>query len=91
MSEELDRRRFLANAGLAVGAVVASGVAPLGFAKPLAPAPAAPAHVAHGTGHVDDACGHWPPYAHPIPYGYHAPAAGSAWEKWDPIDHIFMI
>jgi hypothetical protein len=88
----LGRRGFLGSAGLAVGAVLASAVVPLSFASPPASAAAVSAGDSngHGTGHVDDACGHWPPYSHPIPYG-HAPTASSTWANLDPIDHIFMI
>jgi hypothetical protein len=61
----LDRREFLA-AGLATGAALA-GV--LGARLAGAAPPTSPARAALGDGHVDDAWGHWPPYAHPIPYG----------------------
>jgi hypothetical protein len=43
-----------------------------------------------GCGSVDDAWGHWPPYAHPIPYG-HAPMASGVLAYADPIDHLFLV
>jgi hypothetical protein len=43
----------------------------------------------NGFGSVDDACGHWPPYAHPIPYG-RMPAAPNVLAHAEPLDHIFM-
>ena len=62
----LDRREFLA-AGLATGAALAGVL--VGARLPGAAPPASPGSGALGHGHVDDAWGHWPPYAHPIPYG----------------------
>ena len=62
----LDRREFLA-AGVATGVALAGALA---SARLPGDAPAASAASrALGDGHVDDAWGHWPPYAHPIPYG----------------------
>jgi len=43
-----------------------------------------------GTWHVDDMWGHWPRYAHPIPYTlvHHAPVSlGSV----DPADRMFVM
>jgi hypothetical protein len=86
----LDRRSFLGTVGLMAGAVVATTLVPLSavHALPgdLALAPAEP----NGFGSVDDACGHWPPYAHPIPYG-HVPTATGALAHAEPIDHIFLV
>lgn len=73
LSRQLDRRAFLGGAGFAAGAVVASALVPLSMVHavpseqtlaltPMADDPS-------WNGHVDDACGHWPPYSHPIPYG----------------------
>jgi hypothetical protein len=86
----LDRRAFLGNVSLAAGAVMATALVPLSFVH------AAPADMQmviagmEGTGSVDDACGHWPPYAHPIPYGRpqvtYVMAANA-----DPIDHNFLL
>jgi len=85
----LDRRAFLGNAGLAAGAVMATALVPLSVVHALpSDIPMAAADV-YGAGHVDDACGHWPPYAHPIPYGRPAPAPTLAINA-DPIDHIFL-
>jgi hypothetical protein len=86
---KVDRRSFLGGIGLAAGAVVATTLVPLSVVHALpgdiALAPIEPS----GFGSVDDACGHWPPYAHPIPYG-HVPAAPSVLAYVEPIDHIFM-
>jgi len=72
LSQRLDRRAFLGGAGFAAGAVVVSALVPLSMvhAVPsqarvnLMPAAGDPVW----NGHVDDMWGHWPPYAHPIPY-----------------------
>ena len=72
LSRQLDRRAFLGGFGVAAGAVVASTLVPLSVvhAVPaedslaLTPAPGDPSW----DGHVDDACGHWPPYSYSIPY-----------------------
>jgi len=66
----LDRRTFLgalaltaAGTGLALSrAAEGAGVVPAQGEATFASA------VAAGTGHVDDMWGHWPRYAHPIPY-----------------------
>jgi hypothetical protein len=39
---------------------------------------------------VDDVCGHWPPYAHPIGYG-HVELAQSVVARVDAIDSILMV
>ena len=86
----VDRRSFLGSVGLMAGAVMATTLVPLSVVHALpgdiALAPMAP----NGFGSVDDACGHWPPYAHPIPYG-HVPAVPSALAHVESIDHIFMV
>jgi hypothetical protein len=72
LSRRLDRRAFLGGAGFAAGAVLATALVPLSIvhAAPgegainLTPMPDDPSW----NGHVDDACGHWPPYSYPIPY-----------------------
>ena len=85
LSRRLDRRAFLGGAGFTVGAVMATALVPLSLvhAAPaqgmtgLSPLPGDPSW----NGHVDDACGHWPPYAYPIPYnvaGAHDAAAFAA-------------
>jgi hypothetical protein len=74
LSRQLDRRAFLGGAGFAAGAVVASTLVPLSVVHALpsesaVPLTAALADDPSWIGHVDDACGHWPRYAHSIPYG----------------------
>jgi len=44
---------------------------------------------AAGDWHVDDICGHWPRYAHPIPFAQ-AQSAPVAWEGVDPVDLAFL-
>jgi hypothetical protein len=82
----LGRREFLA-AGLATGAVLAGA---LGARLSGAAPPASPARAALGDGHVDDAWGHWPPYAHPIPYG-DAQFASTVRADIAAADAMFMI
>jgi len=73
LSRRLDRRAFLGGAGFAAGAVIATSLVPLSIVHAL-PAAEAPVSLTPmpwdplWNGHVNDACGHWPPYAHPIPY-----------------------
>jgi hypothetical protein len=87
----IDRRAFLGGAGLTAGAVVATSLVPLSVVHALhlpssvSLAAAGPS----GTWHVDDVCGHWPPYAHAIGYR-RTTAAPSMLAQADPIDHIFM-
>ena len=73
LSRQLDRRAFLGGAGFAAGAVVASTLVPLSVVHALPSempvALTAAAGDSSWNGHVDDACGHWPPYSHSIPYG----------------------
>jgi hypothetical protein len=99
LSRHLDRRAFLGGAGFAAGAVVAATLVPLSavHALPsqipvaLTPAPGDP----FWNGHVDDACGHWPPYSHAIPYDV-ARASGAATVAAvpnagaEPLDYILM-
>lgn len=69
----LDRRSFLASAGIAVGVVAVATRASWSIA-----ATGAPGHVAEATNvpgtsmdwAVDHIFGTYPPYAHPIPYGH---------------------
>ncbi len=62
----LDRRAFLGALAL-----TAAGTG-LSLSRASAGAPARATELvsatAEGTGHVDDMWGHWPRYAHPIPY-----------------------
>ncbi len=83
----VDRRAFLASAGFAAGAVVAATLVPLSVAHALPSSVSLSAPETPGAGHVDDVCGHWPPYAHPIGYGQPAP---SVIAHVDAIDHILM-
>jgi hypothetical protein len=100
LSQQLDRRAFLGGAGFAAGAVVASALVPLSVVHAL------PSSVAltpvegspEWNGHVDDACGHWPPYSHPIPYGTGrgegvtgAVTASSNALAGEPFDYILMV
>ena len=80
----LDRRAFLGGMGFAAGAVVATSLVPLSVVHAL------PSGEVQGTWHVDDMCGHWPPYSHPIGYGHVATEAASLMAHADPIDHIFL-
>jgi hypothetical protein len=92
LSRRLDRRAFLGGAGLAAGAVVATALVPLSIvhAVPtrasiaLTPAPGDPSW----NGHVDDAWGHWPPYAHPIPYNAMRPVFAA---NVEPADSFLMM
>ena len=96
-SRRLDRRAFLGGAGFAAGAVVASSLVPLSIVHAL------PAQASVGltpmpddptwNGHVDDACGHWPPYAHPIPYNVvraPEPAADAFAANVHPADYFLI-
>jgi hypothetical protein len=94
----IDRRAFLSGAGLMAGAVVATSLVPLSAVHALpsaAPGGSLAAAESEGTWHVDDICGHWPPYAHPIGYG-HAGVASAARSHAsmlahaDAIDHVFL-
>lgn len=100
-SAVMDRRAFLGGTGLLAGAVVATSLVPLsvvhavpgnlGLLASADAAPGAQEEGAAGSWHVDDICGHWPPYAHPIAYGRHAEASSSMLAQAAPIDHIFLI
>ena len=87
---KLDRRSFLGSAGLAAGAVVATTLVPLSMVHALPGDIALAAAQPTGFGSVDDACGHWPPYSHPIPYG-RPQLAPSVLAHAEPIDHIFLV
>jgi hypothetical protein len=89
-SIRLDRRTFLGSAGLLAGAVVATTLVPLSAVHALPGDITLAAAEPTGFGSVDDACGHWPPYAHPIPYG-HVPMAPGVLAYAEPIDHIFLV
>ena len=89
LSRQLDRRAFLGGVGFTAGAVVASTLVPLSVVHAVAHTDD-PAWI----GHVDDACGHWPRYAHSIPYGT-ARGMGDASVHVDmasePYDHTLMV
>ena len=87
MGPTLDRRRFFLGS-LSVSAAVLLG-GELGTA--LAVSPAAAANVPMGKGHVDDMWGHWPPYAHPIPYGPYGTSASETVsdDGLDPVDRMW--
>jgi hypothetical protein len=92
LSRQLDRRAFLGGAGFAAGAVVASTLVPLSVVHALPSQASVPLTTSDPlwNGHVDDACGHWPPYSHPIPYG-----VGRAPEWFasaaEPLDYTLMV
>jgi hypothetical protein len=98
LSRQLDRRAFLGGAGMAAGAVVAATLVPLSVVHALPSqgvALTAAADDPSWTGHVDDACGHWPPYSHPIPYDVGRVSAASLTAHVDfasePYDHTLMV
>ena len=97
LSRRLDRRAFLGSVGFAAGAVVVTALVPLSVVHALpaqaslglTPMPGDPVW----NGHVDDACGHWPPYAHPIPYNVvRAPDAADVFAaSLHPADHFLLM
>ena len=93
LSRRLDRRSFLGGAGMAAGAVVASTLVPLSVVHALPSqgvALTAAVDDPSWTGHVDDACGHWPRYSHPIGYDV-ARAERHVDMATEPYDHILMV
>ena len=94
----IDRRAFLGGAGLMAGAVVATSLVPLSVVHALPSTSSCGSLAAagpEGSWHVDDICGHWPPYAHPIGYGHVSTASSvqahaSLLAHADPIDHVFL-
>jgi len=99
LSRQLDRRAFLGTVGFTAGAVVASTLVPLSVvhAVPAAGSPELTALPGDPSwdGHVDDACGHWPPYSYPIPYNVcratDAAAVAAMDVAVDPVDQILMV
>lgn len=97
-SRRLDRRAFLGGAGATAGAVMASSLVPLSLVHAL------PAQASVGltpmpddpswSGHVDDVCGHWPPYSYAIPYNVVRAPEASAAESFaanvHPADYFLM-
>jgi hypothetical protein len=94
MTVKLDRRAFLGGVGITAGAVVATSLVPLSMVHALpmesAVAPSA-AGAADGLWHVDDMCGHWPPYAHPIGYGHVTVSRVSNVAPADPLADFFWV
>jgi len=88
MSALRGRREFLGGAALTAGALLAGVALPLSLEPPSALALALETP-ALASGHVDDAWGHWPPYAHPIAYGNAAPQPVD-WTQAAPIDRNFL-
>jgi hypothetical protein len=93
---KLDRRSFLGGAGFAAGAVVATSLVPLSVVHALPsetplPSSVVPADDPSWIGHVDDACGHWPPYSHPIPYHIgRTSEVNITAAVIEPFDHVLM-
>jgi hypothetical protein len=97
-SNGLDRRTFLGRLTLTAGAVVAGQFVSLsiaraargkGSAAAAQQGAAAAAAAAEGDWHVDDICGHWPRYVHPIPFAQ-PQSATVVWEGVDPVDVAFL-
>ncbi len=91
----VDRRTFLGAAGLGAGALLMAQFVPIAPAKAL-PAPVVGSATgmigeaeANGAWHVDDMWGHWPRYAHPIPYSP-AQAMPVSWDHIHPADLQFL-
>jgi hypothetical protein len=91
----LDRRAFLHEVTCAGGALMVAAVLPRLSVASSAPEGPSTTCVgsgpeALGSGHIDDACGHWPPYAHPIPY---AQISGTPLNiaLVQPVDRNFML
>jgi len=82
------RREFLGGAALAAGTLAAGTLLKLSLEPPSALALSLQTPQL-GHGHIDDAWGHWPPYAHPIPHA--APAASVDWTHVDPIDRMYVM
>ena len=95
LSRRLDRRAFLGGAGFAAGAVMATTLVPLSMVHAV-PAQAQialtpKADDSSWNGHIDDAWGHWPPYAHPIPYNVlRTPAAEAIAGNVHPADYFLI-
>lgn len=86
---DLDRRRFLGSAALATGGVALASLLPeAANSAETAPAAVVPSPEDE-LWNVDVICGHWPPYAHPIPYGRPDPEPVNL-AHVDPIDHLFV-
>ena len=88
----LTRRAMLTGAGMAAGAVVATSLVPLSVVHAVTSSVplGVVAAVLPGAWHVDDVCGHWPPYSHAVAYGHHADASSNL-ACAEPFDHVLMI
>ena len=80
----MDRRSFIAGVGMMASAAMATSIVPLSTVHAVA------ASASDEGWHVDDMCGHWPRYAHPIGYGHVQSPHVSLIAQADPIDHIFL-
>jgi len=81
----VDRRSFLG----ALGLTAAGTALVLAGGGDRVPFRAGTSAIAGGAGHVDDMWGHWPRYAHPIPYTLvrHEPIS---WDAVAPVDRMFV-
>lgn len=80
----VDRRTFLGSLSI-TGAVLFAGWPALSSAAQLPHPQPLPVGGTAGLHDVDDMWGHWPRYAHPIPYRG-SQAAPLPWESLDPVD-----
>jgi hypothetical protein len=80
----MDRRSFVASLGMMASAAMAVSMVPLSTVHAVV-TPAS-----DEGWHVDDICGHWPRYAHPIGYAHVQSVHVSLLALADPIDHIFL-
>ena len=85
----VDRRAFLGALGLAAAGSLLAARTPSGGAAPLSLRPSSAGAASNGTWHIDDMWGHWPRYAHPIPYtlARHVPMS---WDNVAPVDRMFV-
>jgi hypothetical protein len=83
-SLQLDRREFLGHMILAIGGASIAAMIP--FTPADATTPAQP-----GDWSIDDMCGAYPPYSHPIPFGRPQAVSDRLMAHADPADHIFLI
>jgi hypothetical protein len=85
-SLQLDRREFLGNLILTIGGASVAAMVPFATVSS-----SAPATDICGDWNVDDVCGAYPPYAHPIPFGRPGLASDSLLANAEPADHIFLV
>lgn len=84
MEPQLDRRQFLGTVGLAAGAVVAASVVPAAVRGASLRDQGVPSEArapiieqSSAVWDVDDMWGHWPRYAHAVPYAHGIAGAGA--------------